>query len=51
MSSMMDLNAQYCANNFHAPPVVLTRDDGACARDDTQTSEVLVEMNNVQLAS
>ena len=51
MSSMMDLNAQYCANNFQSRPVVMTSDDGACARDDAQTREVLDEMNNVQLAS
>ena len=31
----MDLEAQYCANNYHPLPVVLTRGDGVYVWDDT----------------
>lgn len=51
MTRTIDLEARYCAHNYHPLPVVLTRGEGVFVWAVQQISDVIEEAEKVRLAS
>ncbi|MDH3373449.1 MAG: hypothetical protein OER22_14000 [Gammaproteobacteria bacterium] len=47
MSVHIGLATHYCASNCHPLPVVLSRGDGACVRDESSKKYLELRMNAV----